>query len=187
MSKPSDARTSPKKYKLRPEDEFTSRFYGLLGRLVHAHAQLDFNVGLQLNWMGPWLGHDVKPLLQATTPFARRLTKLEELTSELFANAEPGALEELKAWFNEASRMKQVRNDYVHGRWGVPRSFIEQPPRIEFVPLNWNMDPETALPPTVLTIEELEQEVATLQHLAGEYFRLSRKHERWAVSRVGAI
>lgn len=46
-----------KTYKLRPEDEFTSRFYGLIGRLVHAHAQLDFNVGLQLNWMGPHLGH----------------------------------------------------------------------------------------------------------------------------------
>lgn len=172
-----------KKYKLRPEDEFTSRFYGLLGRLVHAHAQLDFNVGLQLNWMGLHLGHDVTPLLQPTTPFARRLARLEELTSELFANADPSALAELKAWFAEAGRLKQVRNDYVQGRWGVPRSFSETPPRIEFVPLNWNLDPEAAVPPTVMKIDELEQEVATLQHLAGEYFRLTRKYEMWAACR----
>lgn len=173
-----------KRYKLRPEDEFTSRFYGLLGRLVHAHAQLDFNVGLQLNWMGPQLGQDVTVLLQPTTPFARRLTRLEELTDKLFSHAEPAAMEELKAWFAEAGRLKQLRNDYVHGRWGVPRSFSEIPPRIEFVPLHWNMDPEAAVPPTVMTIDELEQQVATLQHLAGEYFRLARKYERWAVSRA---
>lgn len=173
-----------KKYKLRPEDEFTSRFYGLLGRLVHAHAQLDFNVGLQLNWMGLHLGHDVTPLLQPTTPFARRLARLEELTNELFANAAPNAMAELKGWFEEAGRLKQVRNDYVHGRWGVPRSFAETPLRIEFVPLHWNLDPEAAVPATVMTIDELEQEIATLQHLSGEYFRLTRKYERWAATRA---
>lgn len=171
-----------KTYKLRPEDEFTSRFYGLLGRLVHAHAQLDFNVGLQLNWMGPHLGTDVSGLLQGTVPFARRLTKLEELTAELFVNSE-AALMELKAWFQEAGRLKQVRNDFVHGRWGVPRSAFENPPRIEFVPLHWTMDADALEPPIVMTIDELEQEVAALQHLAGEYFRLTRKYERWAVSR----
>lgn len=171
-----------KTYKLQPEDEFTSKFHGLLGRMVHAHAQLDFNVGLQLNWMGPHLGADVSGLLQRTVPFARRLTKLEELTAELFKNSE-AALAELKAWFQEAGRLKQVRNDYVHGRWGVPRSVFENPPRIEFVPLNWTMDAGALEPPSVMTINELEQEVAALQHLAGEYFRLTRKYERWAVSR----
>lgn len=171
-----------KKYKLRPEDEFTSRFYGLLGRLVHAHAQLDFNVGLQLKWMGPHLGHDVAGLLQRTIPFARRLTKLEELTGELFVSSD-AALGELKGWFEEASRLKQVRNDYVNGRWGVPRSAFERPLRIEFVPLHWEMEAEAAEPATVMTIEDLEQEVAALQHLAGEYFRLTRKYERWVVTR----
>lgn len=33
-----EMRSHQKTYKLRPEDEFRSRFYGLLGRLVHAHA-----------------------------------------------------------------------------------------------------------------------------------------------------
>jgi hypothetical protein len=172
-----------KTYKLRPEDEFTTRFYGLLGRLVHAHAQLDFNVGLQLNWMGPHLGTDVSGLLQGTVPFARRLTKLEELTAELFVNSE-AALMELKAWFQAAGRPKRVRNDFVHGRWGVPRSAFESPPRIELAPLHWTMDADALEPPIVMTINELEQEVAALQHLAGEHFRLMRKHERWAISRL---
>ena len=179
----SSMKNSRKNYKLRPEDEFTSRFYGLLGRLVHAHAQLDFNVGLQVNWMGPYLGHEVQGLLQPTTPFAHRLARLEELTEELFASAEPGALIEFEAWFAEAARLKQVRNDYVHGRWGVPRSAFETPPRIEFAPLHWNMDPEASAAPIVMTIDELEHEVASLQHLAGEYFRLTRKYERWATAR----
>ena len=34
-----------------------------------------------------------------------------------------------------------------------------------------------------VTFDELEQEVATLQHLAGEYFGLTRKHERLRVRR----
>lgn len=45
------------------------------------------------------------------------------------------------------------------------------------------MDADALEPPSVMTIDELEQEVAALQHLAGEYFRLTRKYERWAVSR----
>ena len=70
-----------------------------------------------------------------------------------------------------------------NGRWSVPRSAFETPPRIEFVALHWNMDPEAAAAPVVMTIDELEHEVASLQHLAGEYFRPTRKYERWATAR----
>lgn len=32
-------------------DPFSDEFHRLLGRLVHAIARFDFNVGLQLNWL----------------------------------------------------------------------------------------------------------------------------------------
>lgn len=118
--------------------------------------------------MGQYLWREVKNLLQATAPFTHRLAKLEELTSELFANVEPESLAELRDWFKEASRLKQLRNDYEHGRWGVPLSAIENPSLIDFVPLHWNMDPQAAAVPKVMTIDQFEQEVATLQDLPGQ-------------------
>lgn len=107
-------------------EEFERRFHELLGRMVHAHASLDFNVGLQLSWLGPHLGRKVNHLLDARkVPFAKRLKKLRTLVIELYGGAGAEVLGAFRAWFSEADSLKALRNDYVHGRWGVPGGRLE--------------------------------------------------------------
>lgn len=92
----------------------------------------------------------------------------------------------------EQARERQAQsNQHVQAQAGTAPEGIRHPllkvrqrhqsVRPSFV--DWAMDADALEPPSVMTIDELEQEVAALQHLAGEYFRLTRKYERWAVSR----
>ncbi len=56
---------------------------------------------------------------------------------ELFENAGETALAEFRQWFEAADAMKALRNDYVHGRWGVPGKLVDGQPLLAFVPLHW--------------------------------------------------
>jgi hypothetical protein len=163
--------------KLAPTDEFTREFHHLLGRLAHAHASLDFNVGLQLNWLGPYLQVKVHHLLDAKkVAFAKRLDMLKQLVFELFENAGDAALGEFQQWFEAADAMKALRNDYVHGRWGVPGKLVDGQPMLAFVPLHWDMTPDRPDDSIYLTLDDFGVQVAKMETLAHEYFRLERKH-----------
>lgn len=111
-----------RRFQPRPsEDPFLEEFHRNLGRLVHATASFDFNVGLQLHWIGPMLGVDVtEDLDPKRTHLRQRLRRLKSLTLKSFAAAGDDAVRELTNWFERADRARAIRNDYVHGRWGVP-------------------------------------------------------------------
>jgi len=175
--KPAPGKLKSKPAKLAPTDEFTREFHHLLGRLAHAHASLDFNVGLQLNWLGPYLQVKVHHLLDAKkVMFAKRLGTLKQLVFELFENAGDAALDEFQQWFEAADAMKALRNDYVHGRWGVPGKLVDGHPMLAFVPLHWDMTPDRPDDSVFMTLDEFGGQVAKMEMLAHEYFRLERKH-----------
>lgn len=162
-------------------DDFTNQFHQLLGRLALAHARLDFNVGLQLNWLGPYLGAEVEPLLDAKkVPFAKRLKKLRVLVMELFENAGQDALSDFRGWFKRAEELKAVRNDYVHGRWGSSRSAGPDGDIhvLTFVAMHWDMNrPDESIR---MTLSDLEHQVKEMESLATNYFRLEEKYLRHA-------
>lgn len=159
------------------EDNFSREFHHLLGRLAHAHANLDFNVGLQLSWLGPYVQVKVHHLLDAKkVMFAKRLGMLKNLVFELFENAGESALNEFRQWFDAADAMKALRNDYVHGRWGVPGKLVDGQQLLAFVPLNWDMTPDQPDKSIYLTLDEFRSQVVKMETLAHEYFRLERKH-----------
>lgn len=175
------APAKPKPAKLAATDDFSREFHHLLGRLAHAHANLDFNVGLQLNWLGPYLQVKVHHLLDAKkVMFARRLSMLKDLVFELFESAGEGALEEFRHWFESADAMKALRNDYVHGRWGVPGKLVDGQPMLAFVPLHWDMTPDRPDDSAYMTLDEFGTQVAKMEALAHEYFQLERKHLAYA-------
>jgi hypothetical protein len=155
-------------------DDFRDEFHRLLGRLVHAHGQFDFNVGLQLNWMGPYYGDDVAELLDPhKAQFSKRLKKLKQLVMNAF---EP------------AGEATALRNDYVHGRWGVPGKFnfkppgrmIDAEPLLTFVQLHWDMSPDRTDDSIVMTLAEFAEQVAIVERAFSEYWRLNDKYERFA-------
>jgi len=65
-------------------DPFEDEFHRLLGRLVHAHARFDFNLGLQLKWLGPYCQVDLGGLLDPqTSRLGERLKKLRQLVLDV--------------------------------------------------------------------------------------------------------
>ncbi len=165
--------------------EFESEFHSLLGRLVHHSAMFDFNIGLQLKWMSEYYGFKLGDLLNPKkAPLQKRLAKLKSVCRRAFQPAGGEAIAEFLAWFTEADKARALRNDYVHGRWGVPggyRGGLSTPIGdcdllLGFVPLHWNTTPDTMPPEITMTLDEFRQQVEDAISLFGQYSVLSEKH-----------
>jgi len=74
--------------------------------LINAIARLDFYFGLG--------GSPEKP---------------EVLIMDVYKPAGSKALAEFSAWFDNAHQARALRDDYAHGRWGVPGKYHFKPPR----------------------------------------------------------
>jgi len=173
----------------RQSDPFEDEFHRLLGRLVHVHARFDFNIGLQLNWMGPYYQEDVAELLNPLqTQLGRRLKKLKQLILDIYSPAGEEALTAFKAWFKRADEARGLRNDYVHGRWGVPGKYnfippgrmIDAVPLLTFVPLHWDTSPDRPDDSISMTLEEFASQVAAVEVLFADYWKLTKKYEQYA-------
>lgn len=174
-----------RRFRPRPsENPFLEEFHRNLGRLVHAMASFDLNIGLQLNWMGPSLGVDVTAELDPkSTHLRQRLKRLKTLTLKAFAAAGEDAVIELRNWFDRADRARAIRNDYVHGRWGVPAGFdmdaegrIEGEPLLGFVPLRWDLtlgQPDRTIR---MKMQDFARQVDAAERLLGEYIRLTDRY-----------
>lgn len=176
------------RFQPRPSrNPFLEEFHRHLGRLVHATASFDFNVGLQLNWMGPLLGVDVTGELDPKGAHLRqRLKRLKSLTLKAYATAGDAAVSELRDWFERADRARAVRNDYVYGRWGVPAGYeldaegrIDGEPLLGFVPLNWDLTPGQPDHTIRLKMGDFAQQVDAAERLLTEYTRMTNKYAAW--------
>jgi len=172
-------------------DAFSDDFHKLLGRLVHAHARLDFNIGLQLRWMGPYCQVDVSEHLDPLkTQYAQRLKKLRQLTMDIYQPGGEAFASEFRIWFVQADECRALRNDYAHGRWGVPGSFdfsdgdtlATALPLLLFIPLQWDLSPDRPDDSISMTLDDFAKQVANAERLSSEYFRLTEKYRysaRW--------
>ena len=170
-------------------DAFKDEFHRQLGRLVHAHARFDFNVGLQLNWLGQYYKVEVSDLLDPRkAQLGLRLKKLRGLVLDVFEPAGETAIADFKAWFKLADESRAIRNDYVHGRWGVPGNYsykngdrlIDADPLLTFVPLHWKMEPELADDSISMTLEEFSLQIDAVERLFGDYFQLTEQYLTFA-------
>ena len=168
-------------------NDFEDEFHRLLGRLVHAHARFDFNVGLQLNWLGPYYQVEVAELLDpGQTQLCKRLRKFKQLVLDVFKPAGEEALAEFTAWFERADKVRALRNDYVHGRWGVkydfkpPGRIIDAEPRLCFVPLHWDMAPDRPDDSISMSLDEFASQVDAVEALFADYLHLSERYMQYA-------
>lgn len=164
---------------------FEDEFHRLLGLLVRHSARLDFSVGLQLNWMSGYYGFEIGELLNPkASNLQKRIAKLRSVCKQAFQPAGPTAIAEFSKWFAKADKARALRNDYVHGRWGVPGSHRGGPdtPRqdcellLTFVPLHWDLSPETMPKEIAITMGEFRQQVEDAISLFEDYFNLSQKY-----------
>lgn len=174
-----------KRYTVKDREFFESEFHRQLGLLVRHTAHFDSYIGMQLNWMAEYYKFDLIDLLDPKkAQLNSRLRKLRMVAKQAFEPAGKKAIAEFSDWFTQIEKVRALRNDYVHGRWGVPGKLRgdENTPMNEaellltFVPLNWNFTPDTVPEATELTLNEFAQQVGDAVELFGQYSRLSNKY-----------
>lgn len=156
------------------------RMHLLLGRFIHAFGRLDFSVGLQLNWLGPYRGVDVKELLIQTTPFSHRLRVLEPLVLDVYCDTDEQAKKEFLEWFDRAKGVRVLRNELAHGRWSIQQDRERNSIQYLFVPLSWELDPDKLISPINFTHDELNAVVTEVESLARDYFKLEDRYRHLA-------
>lgn len=175
-----------------PEAGFRDEFHRLLGRLVHAMARFDFNIGLQLNQLGPYRSQDVGSLLQTgQARLGDRLKRLRVLVLETYASAGPAVAQQFSDWFDTAGEARVLRNDYVHGRWAVPGKYnvteegrrIPTEPLLAFVPLDFDLSPDQPDKSVYMTLEEFAEQVRHAEALFGRYWELCERNIEHALPR----
>ena len=159
-------------------EELVDAFHLRLGRLTHASAQLDFIVGLALNWIGPYNNVDVSTYLNPKIPLAKRLTKLEELTKVTYDHSQPKVAADFERWFRKADSIRALRNDYVHARWGLNGIKDGEEPYVIFLALTWNMDPDQPDNSVRMTLKEFDQQIDEVNTVAYEFNKLCKRHEK---------
>lgn len=167
------------------EVDFDGAFHLLLGRLVHTIARLDFGMGLQLRYWSLEGDQKVQELLEPQSAKLKgRLKALERLMQSAWGQPNPDGVREFTEWFERANRARGLRNDYAHGRWGVPGKrlpaesgrFCDATPLLVFVPLDWDMSPDRKDRSVDLTLEQFAAQVEEAELLSSQFFSLVEKY-----------
>ena len=167
------------------ETDFECAFHLLLGRLVHAIARLDFTVGLQLRYWGYEEDPEIQTLLEPQKAKLKgRLKALERLIRAAWTRPNLEGEREFALWFKRTNKARGFRNDYAHGRWGVPGKHLhtesgrlcDATPLLVFVPLDWDMSPDRVNKSIDLTLEEFAAQVSEAELLSSQYLDLVSKY-----------
>lgn len=165
--------------------KFENEFHRLLGVLIRNTAHFDRYVGMQLYWMADYYKFELGDLLDPKKiPLQKRLAKLKSVSKKAYQPAGKAAIAEFNEWFAKIDKVRALRNDYVHGIWGVPGGHLGGPdtPRcdcellLSFVPLHWNLSPDREQQETTFTLGEFADQVGDAIKLFGQYSKLSDKY-----------
>ncbi|WP_407279195.1 hypothetical protein U5817_24675 [Aromatoleum evansii] len=174
-----------KRYTIKDREFFESEFDRLLGVLVRHTAHFDSYIGMQLHWLADYYKFNLGDLLNPKkAPMQKRLIKLKSVAKRAFQPAGKQAVAEFNEWFIQIDKVRALRNDYVHGRWGVPGKLRgdENAPMSEaeliltFVPLSWSVSQDSVSVETELTLNEFAQQIDDAVKLFGQYSKLSEKY-----------
>ncbi|MEC4723548.1 hypothetical protein RY831_30880 [Noviherbaspirillum sp. CPCC 100848] len=140
----------------------------LLGQMVFEFSRLDMALGLCLVWVdgGKWLETLTETVMEEN--FHTRLTRLEKQVLERTPDESEVRTVYLQ-WITDANRLRAVRNEWIHGRWGVDH-IAEKVVNVIGLPTS------TQQRSTAYGLAELEATLAQmieLQHVLG------RLREKW--------
>ena len=90
----------------------------VLGRMIFEFSRLDFALGLLLVWSGQGRQLEEQTSKVEDLGFSKKLEYLDELVRAKYGKL--GAAQSPYAqWLEDADSVRQLRNELVHGRWGV--------------------------------------------------------------------
>jgi hypothetical protein len=139
-----------------------------LGHMLFEFSRLDVNLGLCLVWVDG--GSNIDSLTKSVSNQNLK-GKLDEVTKHVNAKFSPGSKghSAYEMWIRRVHDVRQVRNNLVHGRWGVEPSKNKV---VNVVGLPTSDDQQS----NEYTIEEL---AAINEELRSLQLELSRLRKHW--------
>jgi hypothetical protein len=147
--------------------EFEVQAHAAIGRMVVIYSRLDVNLALFVaGYQGPERRARVLTELDSTS-FRAKL----DLVMPAVEHAHPGCEEcraEWSVWLERANRLRCLRNDLIHGRWGLSEvnGFVANVMGLPGLPTQREVR---------YTLDELEDEVNDADRVSEELWRLSHK------------
>jgi hypothetical protein len=144
-----------------------SAAHALVGRLVFAFSRLDANLALLAAGKNGTNSRAASIAKLEDTSFKDKLTSvMPAIRREYLGN--PQCLAEWEAWLASADELRTLRNDLVHGRWGV-NEMRRTVQNVVGVPGSPNQRE------TNYTLEELQAKVGVADLVAREFGRLRKR------------
>lgn len=151
-------------------DELRDAFHLRLGRLTQVIAQLDLNIGLAVSWLGQNNGLDISNLIDpAKARFSMRLAMLKKLVDITYDQRTPQKAAEFAHWFNRASTLPALKNNYIHAKWSFHRIADNEEPYVLFKVPGWNHLPDQPDNGAKLFLAEFDQQIEALKQLNHDF------------------
>jgi hypothetical protein len=102
------------------QERLESESAKILGRLVFEYSRLEMELGLTLAWTDD--GRELERLTSEIGDFnlKRRLGRLEAEVKTKYGDVKGAEARKGYAdWLGEANRLRTLRNQFFHGRWGI--------------------------------------------------------------------
>lgn len=142
----------------------------ILGYMLFEYSRLDTALGLYLAWSND--GQTLEELTKKLNDynFYERLKFLQKAVDDKFSESAE-IVESYANWVADAHRIRSIRNQLFHGRWGF-NPMLQQAVNVVGLPTS----PEQLETP--YSIEDLQRELGTLRDLSK---RLERLRNSWPV------
>lgn len=141
----------------------------ILGRMIFAFSRLDVALALHIVWSND--GSRLEELTRRfeESSFQKKLDFLKDLVTTKYNNHEANAL--YGQWLEDADATRTMRNDLVHGRWGIDSMKNEV---VNVVGLPTSSEQRSK----GYTTDELKNALAQLDKLE---VRLAELREKWPI------
>lgn len=138
-----------------------------LGYIHFAFSRLDTDLGLALVWAHGDEKLEIRTNKVSKLSFHARLELLRKLSKDLYSNS-PKIVAEYEDWINDAHSVRELRNRFFHGRWGVSSKNTVG----NVLGLPTSPDQES----TEFTVQELKTHCETLHSLSFRLASLRKEH-----------
>ena len=139
----------------------------ILGFMIFEYSRLDMELGLLLAWSDDGTSLDSLTKKLSGFNFSKRLEHLRKSVALKYHDV-PSTLQAYSAWMSDAHLIRDLRNQLVHGRWGV-EAHAQQVVNVVGLPTS----PDQKSVP--YTIPELESKLEDIRDLRTRLHELRSK------------
>ena len=139
--------------RLKDREKAQAELHRSIGGLMEAYAWLDINLGLKIKSYSNSAPEAIA-LLKPIIPMKHRLDCLQRLVEHAPLTPEVISQDRWKEWVAEAEKVRELRNDYAHGRW-INSSLANT--EFRFAPLGWPIESDPPQPLMAVSPKQIDE------------------------------